>query len=153
MLRRRSFAALSGGSVEMSAEAAATETAGGDPSSAVSWRAGAQIGGRVTLSGYYRKVGEAFDNTSRGGLSDVGTIRWGLAGGVRVGEASRVAADVFQLEDTINDQQRRVATLDWERDMARVTARAGLKDVRADSSLTGASSPSRRAARGPGTGS
>jgi len=147
---RRSFAALSGGSVEMSAEAAATESAGGDPASAVSWRAGAQIGGRVTLSGYYRNVAEGFDNTSRGGLSDVGTIRWGLAGGVRLDESSRVAADFFQQEDSVNDQHRRVAALDWEKDLTRVTARAGIKDVRADSALTGQQASSRLALAGMG---
>ncbi len=140
---------FSKGSLELSGEAAETEVASQDPSGAVSFRTAATIGGHVTLAGTYRNVASGFSNLSRTGLTDAGTVRWGFEGKAELPGKSSLATEFYSQQDSLGARDRRVASLDWEGHVGeRVTARSGVKDLRAVTPDTGEPETSRLVSAG-----
>jgi hypothetical protein len=134
---------LGAGSVEFHGEAATSESASSDPAGAVSFRASAKMGRSVGLTGYYRNVTSGFQNPSRSGPTDSGTVRYGIEGAASLADGSRLKGELFSQSDALRGGDRRVGSLDWERTFKKVTARTGFKDLRAPDPLSGDSASSR----------
>ncbi|HEY3174337.1 MAG TPA: hypothetical protein VGK94_01110 [Candidatus Polarisedimenticolia bacterium] len=137
---KRSFVS---GSIEFHGEAATTESAAGEPSGAVSFRASAKVGRSIALGGYYRNVASGFENSSRAGTNDSGTVRYGVESTASLADGSRLKGELFSQSDALRGGDRRVGSLDWERTFGKVTARSGYKDLRAPDPVSGGSALSR----------
>jgi uncharacterized repeat protein (TIGR01451 family) len=135
--------AFSAATLDFSGEAASSESGASDPSGAVSFRAGAHLGASVNLAAHYRNVSSGFANPSRTGLSDAGTLRWGIEGQATLTDKSLLKGELFTQREALRDQERRVGSLDWEKTMGKVTARSGFKDLRALDSSSGETERSR----------
>lgn len=140
--------AIGGASLRITGEAAQTESGSDQRSGAVGLRVGTAFRNKASLSGYYRNVSSGFQNPSRGGLADVGTIRWGVESGAALGDGSRLKGEVFSQEDSISERDRRVGSLDWEKAVGRLTTRSGFKDVRGTDPATSESAASRLVSAG-----
>ncbi|HKY32057.1 MAG TPA: hypothetical protein VJV23_05925 [Candidatus Polarisedimenticolia bacterium] len=131
---RRSFGR---GSLELGGEAVASSSDTDDAAGAVSFRAAAGLGSSVRLGASYRHVAAGFDNPSRTGPSDAGTLRWGLDAAATLPDASRLKGELYAQTDSLRAQERRVAGVEWERVFGRASARTGLRDVRQTDPATG----------------
>ena len=138
------------GTVEFHGEAATTESGTSAPAGAVSFRAKATIGRSIGLTGYYRNVASGFENASRAGSSDSGTVRYGLDGSAALSDGSRLKGEFFSQSDALRGQDRRVASLGWDRNFGRITARSGFTDLRALNPSNGGNDFSRLVSAGAG---
>ncbi len=111
-----------------SASASPLDSSGG----AVSFRAGARFGQSFRMTGSYRNVGSGFENPSRAGLSDAGTLRWGLDGLATLPRDARLHGELYHQEEDRLDRSRDVGAIDWEQTFGRITARSGVRGIRSD---------------------
>ncbi|HET9482214.1 MAG TPA: hypothetical protein VFP98_10710, partial [Candidatus Polarisedimenticolia bacterium] len=144
---RRAFGSSS---MEFGGEAAASESAAGEPAGAVAFRASARLGQAMTIGAHYRNVASGFENPSRAGLPDAGTIRWGLEATASLAGGSRLKGELYSQQDDVRGQDRRVAAVDWERPIGRFTARSGLKELHALDPASGRVESSRLISAGAG---
>src|SRR5207247_5600173 len=102
------------------------------------------------LSAYYRDVSSGFETPSRAGLSDSGTVRWGVSGDATLSDRSRLKGEFFSQSDSLRGLDRRVGSLDWEKTQGRLTARCGFKDLGAFDPQSGQDESSRLVSAGLG---
>ncbi|MGH9869425.1 MAG: hypothetical protein ACREAA_14830 [Candidatus Polarisedimenticolia bacterium] len=118
--------------LELEGEAASSSSPLDERAGAVSFRAGARVGSRFRMGASYRNVSSGFENPSRAGLSDAGTVRWGVDGVAMLPREAQIRTEFYHQQDDRLGAARSVGSLEWEQAFSRLTARSGVRGIRTE---------------------